>query len=78
MKPILALTDTMAEYSMVFTADDVPASIGSKLGIELDNVTAVGDSWLGMDNVRLDVVPEPATAALLTLAGLALLRRRRH
>ncbi len=40
------------EYSMDFTADGVPGSIGYEIGIELDNVD--GDlSWMGMDNVRL-------------------------
>jgi hypothetical protein len=42
---------------LTFSANDVPASIGNKIGIELDNVdAAVGGSWLGLDNVRL-VIP---------------------
>ncbi|MCK4292397.1 MAG: lamin tail domain-containing protein, partial [Planctomycetes bacterium] len=38
------------EFSLSFTADDLPGSIGNKIGIELDNI---GDGWAGFDNVRL-------------------------
>jgi len=46
------LTSTMTEYSLTFSTNEHPESIGHKLGIEFDNV---GDSasWVGMDNVRL-------------------------
>jgi hypothetical protein len=47
------LTDSMATYSMTFVAADAPDSIGKLLGIELDNVTEEGESWIGIDNVRL-------------------------
>jgi beta-galactosidase len=46
------LTDTMTEYSLTFSANDVPASIGKKLGIEFINVSS-GTTWLGIDRVRL-------------------------
>ena len=37
-----------------------------------------GDNWIAAeDSVRIELVPEPATLALLLLGGLALLRRRR-
>jgi len=40
------------EYSLSFSANGIPGSIGHKIGIELDNVD--GDiSWMSMDNVRL-------------------------
>jgi hypothetical protein len=71
----LTLTDGWATYALTFSANDVAGSIGNLIGIELDNVAAVGNSWEGMDNVRLDVVPEPATMLLLGLGGL-LLRRK--
>jgi hypothetical protein len=44
------------EMTLSFSALDVPASVGHKIGIEFDNATS-GGSWLGMDNVRLDVIP---------------------
>jgi len=66
--------NSWTEFSLPFSADDVPDSIGQKLGIEIDNIL-VGESWVGMDNIQL--VPEPATMALLSIGGLALLRRRR-
>ena len=39
------------------------------------NATAGGSPWL--DNVTMTVVPEPASLGLLSMAGLALMRRRR-
>jgi hypothetical protein len=40
------------KYTLAFSADDVPASVGNTIGIELDNVDS-GTSWVGFDNVRL-------------------------
>jgi hypothetical protein len=37
----------------------------------------VGTDRLGVNAMRITQVPEPATMALLTLGGLALLKRRR-
>jgi hypothetical protein len=51
-------------------------AIGNQLGIELSVVQDPYLSWFGFDNVRLDVVPEPVSMALLGIGGLALLRRR--
>jgi len=51
----VALADAMQEYTLAFSADDVPASIGRKIGIEFANVTAEGGNWLGLDNVRLEL-----------------------
>jgi PEP-CTERM motif len=68
------------EYVLVFDVDnDAPLSVGKNIGIELENVEVEpsGYSWLVLDNVRLDVVPEPATMTLLSLGSLALLKRRR-
>ena len=53
------------EYSITFTADLTPASIGEKIGIELQNTVALPlTSWLFMDNVRLEksLVSNPVPA----------------
>ena len=49
----VALADDMQEYTLTFAADDVPASIGRKIGMEFVNP---GANWIGLDNVRLDLV----------------------
>ncbi|MFC1635540.1 LamG domain-containing protein [Planctomycetota bacterium] len=49
----VALTDAMQEYTLSFSAGDVPDSIGRKIGIEFSNVSS-GDTWIGLDNVRLE------------------------
>ena len=52
--------------------------VGQKVGIQLTNVTAGSDSsWIGLDNVRLEVIPEPTTIALLSLGIMGIRRIRR-
>ncbi len=48
----VTLSDTMQEYTLSFSAGDVPASAGHKIGIEFSNISS-GDTWVGLDNVRL-------------------------
>lgn len=43
----------------------------------VDNDSNQNEEFGGIDNVQLRGIPEPGTAALLGLAGLALVRRRR-
>lgn len=67
------LTNEMTEYTLLFTANDFPASIGHKIGIEFDNTTLETYNKLGLDNVRLTLVqvnprslasePKPADGA---------------
>jgi len=51
-------TGELAEYSLLFTASDVPASIGNKIGIEFANVSSQIGRWLALDNVRLSVTKQ--------------------
>jgi hypothetical protein len=44
-----------AEYTLSFNVADMPESQGQSIGIELQNVTEDGASWIGLDNVRLSV-----------------------
>jgi len=50
----IALADAMAEYTLSLSANDIPESAGHKIGIEFSNVSS-GDTWIGLDNVRLEV-----------------------
>lgn len=50
----VALSDVMQEFTLTFKANDVRDAIGSTIGIELCNVTDLGEStWLEIDNVCL-------------------------
>ncbi len=53
----VVMTDTMQEFSLVLTAADVPEAAGKQLGIELNNASEEGESWIGIDNVRLNLLP---------------------
>ena len=53
----VTLTDDMQEYALSLSAADVPESVGKKIGIEFSNVSS-GDSWIGLDNIRLQVSSE--------------------
>lgn len=48
---------------------------GRPIGIRFSTIGAPG-GFFDMDDVRLSAVPEPASAGLLSLAGLLLMRRR--
>lgn len=50
------VTDEMQEFSLPFTIQDQPMAVGMPLGIELDNVSTEGESWIGLDNVRVELV----------------------
>ncbi|MBN2513901.1 MAG: PEP-CTERM sorting domain-containing protein [Sedimentisphaerales bacterium] len=73
----LDAADVWMTYSLTFAANDTPAAIGNLIGIEIDNVSPSASSWQGLDNVRLDVIPEPATMLLMGLGATALIRKRK-
>jgi hypothetical protein len=57
----LASDNSYNEYSLSFAANDQTSSIGRKLGILFGNVTSNPQSWLGIDNVRLNLVTGPTS-----------------
>ena len=48
-----AVGSTMVNQSVSFHATDFPACVGHTLGISFDNISPNGESWLGLDNVKL-------------------------
>jgi hypothetical protein len=65
--------DNFTSYSLSLTPAQAAAGVGFPIGIEFDNITDVsagGDSWIGMDNVSLVTVPEPGASALLMVMTL--------
>jgi len=53
----VTLTDEMQEYILSLSAADVPESVGKKIGIEVSN-SSTGDTWIGLDNIRLELSSE--------------------
>ena len=54
------------------------AAVGNPLGVEFSWENGTGNgSWQAVDNVAINIVPEPSSAVLLGLGGLALMLRRR-
>jgi hypothetical protein len=75
---------TWMNQALTVLDTDIPGgAIGQDIGIEILNTSgALGatHSWIDVDNVNLSVVPvpEPATMALVSLGGLALVAFRRR
>jgi len=54
-------SDTMdTQYTLTFSANDVPASVGQLLGIEFSNPTGGGRSWVYFDDIQLYLMTEAA------------------
>ncbi len=51
----VALTNSMAEYALRFSAGKMPLSVGHRIGVLFAN-TSPASTWIGLDNVRLDLV----------------------
>lgn len=65
--------DTWAQHTISFTAD----SLSTTLSFVENASSASGTSDVFVDTVSITAVPEPSSAALLGLGGLALILRRR-
>jgi len=50
------VTDEMVMYSVSVAAEDVPDAIGKTVGVEIDHVTVEGGSWIGFDEVALNIL----------------------
>lgn len=82
------ITDSAATFTLDLNGDGningtLVTTINQNAGFEFDIIRLGGPSDLGstsggvnFDNIKLELVPEPASAALLALGGLAMLRRR--
>ncbi len=73
---------TWVAQNLMIPSTDIPgAAIGQDIGIKIWNSSGpdISGSWIYVDSVNLQAVPEPSTIALLgfgALGGLLALRRR--
>jgi hypothetical protein len=74
-------TETPGKNMDTFTITVATAGMGNTEEVAIN----FGSSWVSnngvrtsVDNVRADVIPEPATMTLLAIGGLALIRRRKR
>ena len=65
---------TWSEVQLLFTVPGGAVYAGEDIGIQFKQDIR---GWVLVDNVRLDLIPEPMTISLLGLGSLGLLRRRR-
>ncbi|WP_428386673.1 PEP-CTERM sorting domain-containing protein [Mucisphaera sp.] len=72
-----SLTGSYEQYSFQATAPAGATQAGIVFAVQsFDNDGSDANIQVVLDNASFDVVPEPASAALLALGGLAALRRR--
>lgn len=69
------LTQTFQNFSFQYISPSSGAEIGQTLEIRFESTAKYKQALI--DNVTLDVVPEPAALSLLGLSGLSLLARRK-
>ena len=60
--------------TFTYTADGTEGSLGDDLAVRIDGASTSAN----IDNVSVDVVPEPGSLALMGLGGLMMLKRRRR
>jgi len=79
--PVATSDKNMAQFTVALEAGQLQASDVLTIGFEYDRTANASSSAYNtrvfLDNVTA-TVPEPATMSLLTLGGLAMLRRRRR
>jgi len=84
----ITLTDATYAISLPGTSTDTGSLNGTHslassytgngaLGFFVQNNTGWAQCFMEVDNVAIDVVPEPMTLAMLAMGGLAMLRRRK-
>ncbi|KKO11254.1 hypothetical protein LCGC14_0017310 [marine sediment metagenome] len=69
--------EILGDDNWVSQSGDVTAWLGQDVYVELLDAESGGTGWVGIDDVRLTGVPEPATMGLFIASGAWLLRRRR-
>ena len=62
------------EFMVSFTVPTDATYIGEDIGIKFEQTI---QDWAQVDNVRLELIPEPMTIALFGLGALGMLRRRK-
>lgn len=68
--------DSFAHFDQTFDLSALGVSVGDNtFALELTNL---GDPEILLDDLNVTTIPEPATIAVLALAGAALLRKRRR
>ncbi len=68
-------TSAMTDYSVTITSDAIATAgaVGKKIGIEIAIPTNGPGANFGVDNIRLDIVPEPSAIVLFSTGILGLL-----
>ena len=60
----VAITSTMAEYTLSFASVTIPECAGHRIGVEFANPSGAS-TWLGLDNVRLELVVKGSSGGAL-------------
>lgn len=66
---------SLTDFHVTALIGDASPAIDDLLGVRILPVDGTAGSWI-FDNVRLSQVPEPASLALMAIAGVAMMNRR--